>query len=267
MFKSIIIYVFTFLLILSCSQQIRYQKTSYFDLVDKNMAKQKKGDITVELFPLTDNEYKKSFYTQKIEVYDISVLSESGMKEKPFPIQYYNGLTAFKVNIINNTDHIIRMRDARIAFIDPDSDEPIMTLSKSEVLEDPASYFPYYNQLRAYILQWYFKTDPNYLDASLTKAFKRITKKLKFINGFNKEILPGMKSSGIILFPITPEQASEGKISFIDLVSKTDKAGNPIKKVRMDFAIKVIYKYWKYDPNLKKWVKINKSEYEKGNNS
>ncbi len=256
------------LLLVGCAGQIKtkYNVTKTFELADKNLAKQKKGGIEIELMPLGEDAYKKSYFTQNINVSYVPFLSDKVVTEsKPFKIDFFDGLTAFKVHIINNTDHILRMKDSRVLFIDPDLDEPIMGLTKSSIMEDVESAVPYYNTLMSYILKNYKYTDKTGLEMQLVMILSKIVKKIKFINGFNKEIMPGMRASGTIIFPVTPEQASQGKISFIDMVSKTDKAGNPLEKVRFDYTVKVLEKYWKYNPKTDKdWVEITAEDYKKG---
>ena len=78
------------------------------------------------------------------------------------------------------------------------------------------------------------------------------------------EILPGMKTSGYVFFPVKPEKISDGKISFIDMVSKTDAAGNPASKVRFDYKVKSLTYYYKVDPNTNTWAAIKEDEYNKG---
>lgn len=76
-----------------------------------------------------------------------------------------------------------------------------------------------------------------------------------------------MRISGILAFPVSPENASRGKISFIDMVSKTDKAGTPTEKVRFDHNVKTLKKYWKYNSKKDKdWVEIKEADYTKGKN-
>ncbi len=268
MLKNLLIAILGVILLSSCASQIRtkYTTTKMFDLVDKNMAKQSKGGIEIEVKPVNDDFKKKSYFTQKIKVMYIPILSDQVVAENiPFEIDYFDGLTTFEVNIVNNTNHILRMRDSRVVFIDPDSDEPVMGLDKSTILDDFESTIPYYNTLIKYITKNYDQTPPEIAETQVIRALQKITKKLKFINGFNKEIMPGMRAKGIIMFPVSPEQASQGKISFIDMVSKTDKAGNPTEKVRFDYSVKVLNRYWKYNAKTDKdWVEISASDYQKG---
>jgi len=246
--------------------KIVYTETTHYALVDSNMARQTQDDISIDLSPLQDSDYRESYFNQDIEVLVQPLFSESLVRQNTnIYVDYYRNLTAFKVTIYNNTDHILRMGDARIVYINPDSDEPVMALSKEQILSDIPYRVPFYTDLVAHIQNKYPKTPTEVAKGNSLLALTNVTKRLSFMNGFNKEVLPQMKSSGIVLFPIKPEQASQGKISFIDLVSKTDEAGNVLKKVRFDYAVKTFKKYWKKNNQKDKgWVEISKEGYEKG---
>ena len=89
-----------------------------------------------------------------------------------------------------------------------------------------------------------------------------ITKKIKVINDVGMEILPKFSSSGILTFPIPPEKALKGKVSFFDMTTKVDKAGNPTEKEQFDFSIKPIAKYFKIVGKQK--TEISESDYRAG---
>ena len=150
-------------------------------------------------------------------------------KELNWKVKFFEKLLPFQVTIINNTGHILRMRDSRVAYIEPGSDEPLMALDKATILED-MEILPVYDQL-IWMLNHYQHEIINDLDECVEKGLRKVIKKIKFINAFNREIMPDMKFTGIVVFPIDPAEASEGKVSFIDMVSKTDNAGNPADEV------------------------------------
>lgn len=251
-----------------CSPKLyttRYTKTPEIRLAQNVQSSQTQGGITIELKPLDDKEYEKSFYKQKINVTYTPVLSSTPVTEaKEFIIQFYNKLTPFSVTITNNTDHILRMKDSRVVYIDPNSDEPVLALDKQGIKEDIKNQIPTYNLTLLDLQKAYPQTLPASLEADLNKALIDIINQIKFINGFNMEIMPGMKVSGTLLFPIDPVKISEGKISFIDMISKTDAAGNAIEKVRFDYKTNLFYRYWKVDPNKNTWVETNEEDYNKG---
>ena len=254
----------------SCSPKVyttTYSKVPQVKIASGVESEQTQGDISVKLEQLT-GEYDKSIYKQKVKVvYTPTLATEPVAAFKEFIINYYENLTPFQVTILNNTDHILRMRDARIIYVDPNSDEPVFALNKQYINEDMESRLPVFNTLVKYITTKYPETHPELAKDEVEKALTNITDEIKFVNGFNKEIMPGMKTSGILIFPVEPDKISEGKISFIDVVSKTDAAGNATEKVRFDFKTKLFYKYLKYDPNDNKWVEIDETDFNKGQNN
>ena len=254
--------IFLLFIISACAtvpQQTQYMTKTEYDLADSVDARQTIEDITISLKPLNvDKEIQKEKYTQNYTVTYLPFL-ETELKTIAVPLRtnIYEGTVAFEVEIINDTDHILRMRDSRVAYIDPDSDEPVMALDKASIMEDP-EILPAYNKVKQYLEDKY--SPRNDVGISINQAFSRIAKKIKFINGFNREILPGMRTKGIIVFPVEASDAAEGKISFIDMVSKTDKAGNPLERVRFDYRIKLNNKYYKTGPNGE-WLEISEAEY------
>ena len=253
-----------------CSPKIytsKYSKEPIVQLAKDVSSLQTQGDITVELKPLDVNkEYEKSFYNQPINVTYIPKLGTTPVTEgRDNIIKLFYNRVPFTVTITNNTDHILRMGESRVVFIDPTTEEPIMAISgvEQELYTDIKSFFPIYNELLAYWQKAYPLT--NTLDGDLKLGIMNIIQKIKFINGFNTEIMPGMKFSGILLFPVNTEKIKEGKISFIDMISKVDATGKPTLKVRFDYQTKLTYNYYKTDPNTNNnWVKISLEDFNKG---
>jgi hypothetical protein len=242
----------------------KYLKKSEIKLAQDVKPAQAQGGITIELNPLSvDKEYEKPLFKQKIRVvYTPALSSTPVIEEKEFTIPIYNKAAAFNVTIINNTDHILRMKDARIVFIDPNNDEPILALDKQTVKDD-INKLPTYQLTLNSLINSYPQTKTSVFEEDLNKAIINIVNQIKFINGFNMEIMPSMKVSGVLMFPIDPEKISDGKISFIDIVSKTDAAGNTTEKVRFDYKTKLAYSYWKKEPNTNTWVEISESDFTK----
>ena len=244
----------------------QYTKSPVVQLASDIQPTQTQGGIVVEMKPLDVNkEYEKPIYNQPINVTYTPVLSNTPVTEKKDnQIGFFYKLTPFSVTITNNTDHILRMKDSRVIFIDPKVEEPIMPINK----ERPENYSDMRNQFPIFDLEvsTWKKAYPMTatLEIDITRAITNILQQIKFINGFNTEIMPGMKYSGILLFPINPEKLSEGKISFIDMISKVDAAGNTTEKVRFDYKTNVSYAFSKSDPNTGKWIKINEDDYNKG---
>lgn len=244
--------------------KLQWMKQVNFTLTDSSQAKQAQKGITIELKPVDINkEYQKEIYNQKIPVVHIPLFATKPIQEDvEISIQFFYKLLPFEVTIINNTDHILRMRDSRVAYIDPNSDEPVMALDAQNIKEDVWA-IPIANDIKKYLVGKY--NPQNDLDPLVEKAIIAVIKRFKFINGFNMEIMPGMKATGTLLFPVDPETAAEGKVSFIDMVSVTDKAGNPVERVRFDYRVKPVYKYFRYNVATDKdWTEVNESEYTAG---
>ncbi len=246
------------------TSKVQFTKTVEAALQDGAKSEQSIKDITIIVSPLdvskelqNEEKYKKS-----IPVYYKPFLSEEGLYATPMNLDFYYGTTPFEVTVVNNTDHILRMKDSRIAFIDPALDEPIMGLDVAAISED-VTLLPAYAKTNDEIAK--LKPLNNNHKAAVETELKNIAKSLKFVNAFNREILPGMRFSGIVVIPVSPEKMSEGKLSFIDMVSKTDSAGNPIERVRFDYRVQPVEKYWKLDPTLSKtWISVTKEEFDMG---
>ncbi|GEM_PF-1942193 len=261
------IMIFLSILIVSCGtvKEVSYQKETYFDLGDKTQSKQSKGGISIILKPVGTNLYKKSYYKQQVPVIYKPFLQDEGQYNVEVVFDYFRGLTPFEVTIINNTEHILRMGDSRIAFIDPSSDEPLMALDKSTIIDDLEGTLPAYNYHIKLIKEKYPRTPITLIETGVAKALYKITKRLKLVNAFNREVLPHMKYTGLVVFPVDPETAEDGKVSFIDLVSKVNEAGVPVEKVRFDYRVKTQNRFYKYDPETDvDWVEIDEEEYNMG---
>jgi len=264
-FKLIAVCAFMYGLI-GCAPSIQFATATFATLDPSTQAKQEIEGISIELNILPDKEYEKTFYKQMINVYQIPLLQPAGMYdvEEDFS-HYFDNSTPFAVTVINNTNHILRMKDSRIAFIDPNSNEPRMALDKQTILEDIGSQLPSFKPIFERLAKKYYNTKPEYLKEQVATALTKVTKsaELKFVNGFNQEIMPGMRIQGIVAFPVESKLVAQGKVSFIDMVSETDAAGNPTKKVRFDFRVATIDKFYRYNPTTDKgFVEIKKEEYD-----
>lgn len=261
----IVIVTTTFLFIGSCKAPTFttvYDKRPQIVLYKNMPSSQTVGDITIDLSPVDiEKEYQKPLFNRVFEVKKKAIIGSDIVTEKHDGIIYfYNKLGAFNVTIHNNTDHIIRMNDSRIAYIDPQIDEPIFALDKQYIIRNIKRVIPTYQITIDDILMKYPLTNEN--DLAFDKSLIDIVEQIRFIN--ISEILPGMRASGTIIFPVDPVDLSQGVISFIDMVSKTDPAGNPVERVRFDFKTDVFSRYYMFDPNLNEWTEINENEYLKG---
>ena len=155
--------------------------------------------------------------------------------------------------ITNNTEHILRMHDARIYLI-IEGVEPLPAISSLNTLLEQADYFEAVaNRQRAketvlFILQ----------QSPLPEGFFRSIvlynkNNYKLINDVGAEILPGFSYEGILVFPLIPTFSAQGKINFFDITTKVDAAGNPIEKARFEFVLKRQYVQMWYDRYEKAW--------------
>lgn len=265
----------TFVIFNGCSPKMyvtKYQKVPYVSPADETASSQTHGGITVDLRPLKVEDiqspvYKKSFNVKyKPTISFGMVLDSRGLATKSIEmnIPFFQGYVPFYATINNSTNHILRMRDARVIFVDPSSDEPFKGLTSQELLS-VINELPVYKALVASLQKNYYLTDIADINLQVFNALAEIIKQMKIINNVDKEIIPEMKASGVLIFPVSAEKLTEGKISFVDMVSNTDLAGNPTEKVRFDFKTKVTYAYWKENPNNpSSWISISADEYNKG---
>jgi hypothetical protein len=146
-------------------------------------------------------------------------------------------LSMYRVRIDNGTDHILRMRDARVYLI-TEAREPA-------ALSD-------FNEL----LQWadYFEQKNKYLPRGFYRAFVLSHRpSFKLINDLGQEVLPGFAFEGLLLFPLVPRTSASATVSFFDITVTTDAAGNPVEKTRFDFPlVRETAQMW-YDRSEQMW--------------
>lgn len=246
----------------NCSPRVylpMYHKYTLVNLTANDPAEKTQGNITIKLQPINDKEYEKALYKQPVTIIYKGLLDGSltppMTAEVDYVIPLFHKMTAFEVTVVNNTSHILRMKDSRVIYVDPDKDEPLFAYDKNNLLDDVENLEGYKHTFNS-INRDYRIADKEALKISLAKATKKVADKISFVNGFNKEIMPSMKATGLIIFPIDPVLAQEGKVSFVDIVSETDQAGNPSKRVRFDYRVAAERKYFKsaYDPTSRKYL-------------
>lgn len=262
-----LIYFFFIFILTSCATtptevQNTYSKVVTFEFAEGTKSKQTQQNITIIMEPLDiEKEHKKPRYSQNVKIIYLPKYEKNPVTEKiPVKIPFYSGLLPFHVTIINDTDHILRMRDSRVIYVDPDSDTPLMGMNENSLYEDMES-LPVYESLRQHLVNNY--NPHNDVDEQIEKALKKVVKKTNFINAFNREVMPSMKYSGVVAFPISIQEAKEGKISFIDMISKTDKAGNTLQKVRFDYRVKPKNVYYEFNPKTGEKRRMSAEEIDK----
>jgi len=127
----------------------------------------------------------------------------------------FPGITIFHCTLGNGTGHILRMRDARAYLVASGKNFP--ALQKQELGEPGPP-----------------------LDSKWRIELKKLVTKnrrLKLINDFSTEILPGQTYEGFLFFEVDPAEATSGKLSFFDVTTRTDAAGNPTKKTTFEWKI------------------------------
>jgi hypothetical protein len=171
-------------------------------------------------------------------------------------------LAVFSVEVTNGTDHILRMQDARI-YLEVEGHDPIAAVVK---LGDPtlvprpgtAPITPLVPQSALAgdesLVHWvtYFEEDAErkrkkdtFFDsqkkvpiglASQVIGLNRSAYKL--VADVGAEILPGKTLKGILLFPVIIS-FDTATVSFYDIHTKTDAAGNPTEKSTFTFPVKL----------------------------
>ncbi len=152
------------------------------------------------------------------------------------------------VRIKNNTKHILRMKDARIYLI-IEGKEPIPPLSTVDELIRVAVYFETVarEQWKHRILG--IRLPP----AGFVREF--INSKRNFYRMFDIgiEMLPGFTYEGILAFLVVANAYSLARISFFDVTTRTDAAGNPLEKTQFDFLLRPQRIQIWYDDNENRW--------------
>ena len=269
----------------SCATQIPTISITEYALKSQNI--QSQGGLTVELevlnptlqcmqkhpelFAFDSKELYSKIKTKAERWYDPA--SDGKRYCYTFGIQDYI-LTAALVKITNETDHILRMGDARV-YLRLEGEDPIKAVNRLGDCE-----LHYIDQKKNVLPQSAIEGDEslvhwvtyleNYYESSRKKGLisfgypiglasqviAQNKRNYKLITDVGLEILPGDTYKGILLFPaiLSGEEHEKANIKFYDLTTKTDAAGNPIEKVTFDFQfdIKVTHKWW--DKNQKKWI-------------
>ncbi|MDR1897271.1 MAG: hypothetical protein LBR10_10830 [Prevotellaceae bacterium] len=215
------------------SYNTAYYKSNYAKLIDTSTIS--KGGVSITLSHMGLNEYFKPEYTHQF-----SVLwgSKQYLKSTRHTIiNLFYQMTVYNVEITNNTNNVLSLANSRIALILPDAPEPVFALSKSEMAkmakenELPCILFEMSQTQSAY---------PNVNTKLAREAIQNATFEIikeKSIISRTTEVLPGMKVKGYLIFPYNEEKIISGTVSFIDIKSSTDEAGNTTLTSRFDYKI------------------------------
>ena len=189
-----------------------------------------------ELFSFQIDDIMKYFSEPMLrEVYPIA--KDGKCWEHPFSIPYgEDHLQIFKVKIQNETNHIIRLKDSRV-FLRKYQAEPLQAFYEVQELINEADKYEKATNNYLYDKEKGSALAP-YIPNGFFKAF--VNYKLKYfslINDVNKEILPGLTSDGLLIFPSIEITDQPITISFYDIITKTDEAGKPTERSQYDFYL------------------------------
>ncbi len=250
------------LLAMGCANvpKVQYSKSVNIEIP---LATQTISDVTVKITPFDEySEIMQDKYMKTIMVYYDPWGAYIGNHPVPMRLNIFSGTMTYNVTIINNTDQILKLEDMRIMYLDPIVDtptEPYMALDLATIMQDP-SVLRCWHDAVANIKK--LSPQNETYKMQLNGEIIGLAKQLKFINSPNREIMPGMQYSGIIMLPFSRERVTEGRLSFLDVVSKTATPGYATEKVRFDFTVKGMPIYWKQDKTVSPdWVKIPYDEY------
>ena len=187
-----------------------------------------------------------------------------------------NILVAFRVKLHNGTDHILRMKDARV-YLMIEGRDPIAAINLlgnptlvqaqlgSNVVQRPQSYSTGDGSL----VDWITREEDRY-ERTRKKGLLSIgypiglgsqivlqnQRAYKLVNDVGREILPGTTFEGLLVLPVYTTQFQSAKLSFYDITTKTDAAGNPTEKVTFDFPIKIVDQQMWFDKEREKRWKV-----------
>jgi hypothetical protein len=225
----------------------------------------------VDLTQLPDEfrRYAKEYYPETYSDGRTKVFTLGGLD----PTKVF---TAFTVSVTNNTDHILRMGDARIYLRLPEEDPlaAITSLGSTAWSKDgegnvfindhiaglrnaASRSIIYYLTQQEYDSFEEYKSKHfvvlSYPIGLVSQVIAQNIRNYKLINDLEKEILPGDTYKGILFFRAY-NGFDTGNLKFYDIITQTDAAGNPTKKTTFDFQLKSkITKMW-YNSEVKKWI-------------
>lgn len=253
------------LILVGCSSvpKTQYSKSINLLLPNELQTEQNISNVTIKLSNFDVNkEIMSDKYLKTIIVYYDPWGAYLGNHPVQTRLNIFSGTVPFNVTIINNTDQIIKLEDMRIMYLDPIVDtpvEPYMAIDLATVTQDPSMLQVWNETVRT--IQRLNPQNEAYkmqLNSEITGLFKQ----LKLVNTPKREIMPGMSFSGIIVLPIAREKVTEGRLSFLDVVSKTATPGYATEKVRFDFNVKSVPQYWKFNKAVSPdWVEIPYDEF------
>lgn len=216
--RLFLLFCFLLITLVGCTPST-YTKV-WFELDPTTPSSQSKENVTIEVEYIgkTFQEMAKfsPFWVSKDVIPDVPFAMYQRTSNENTIFYEFPGTCIFSCNIMNETGHILRMRDARVYFVTDDDNIPGVQ-SKEDLFEIGAP------ETR---VGWFT------LKEEVIK-----NRKLKLINDLKMEILPGQSANGFLFFDVEPEKATIGALNFYDITTETDAAGNPTKKTQFTFKI------------------------------
>lgn len=237
---------------------------------------QTKEDISIELDVISLSQvydYPEYFgfrINHLSEPYKSDPQIKSSYKTGPLALSWENPFVSpdgkqqillCECSLKNNTEHILRMNDARIYLVIEGLD-PIEAISSNSKLLSLADYFEdLMNRERTSQTFLYILSMPPLPEGFYREIVETNRDAYELINGFDNEILPGHTFNGVLAFPVIPAFEENAKIDFFDITVKTDAAGNPLKKTTFSFPLKRRYIQMWYNRESNMWVLGNPSSF------
>jgi len=190
-------------------------------------------------------------------------------------------LAVFRVEIQNGTDHILRMKDARI-YLEVEDHDPIAAVTSLgnptlQAVTDPNAPYKVVptsategdESLVHWVTYWEREAERQRPKKTLFDNQYRVPVGLrsqviaqnrtsyKLVADTNAEILPGKSFRGILLFPVVVS-FDTATLSFYDVHTKTDAAGTPTEKQTFTFPVKLERVQMQWDGKQeKRWKKVS----------
>ncbi len=235
-----------------------------YALAESGLNAQTKSSVTITVTPLSQGqmyEHPELFQFDKARVPEVLVKDYMYCPQyKPDPSGRFwcytfgagsEQLAAFTAEIRNGTDHILRMRDSRI-YLEVEGADPVPATTDHESLVKWMTTFEEKAEAarpKQVLLDRYYR----YPVGLAGEVVKQNRNAYKLIASTETEILPGKALKGILLFPVTV--SFEGAtLTFYDIHTKTDAAGNPVEKQTFSFPLKLERTQMQWDG--KQWVKV-----------
>lgn len=258
-------------------------------LTDPTTSAQTKSAVTITVTPLGPSrmyEFPELFSFRKEDVAK-EIFGPGSYLQKDYEGQYWwytfgcgdRNVAVFRVEIQNGTDHILRMKDARI-YLEVEGEDPIAAVTKLgnptlQTMSDPKAPYKVVPTSAVEgdesLVHWvtYFEKeaerlrpkgflDTNKMPVGLgSQVIAQNRQAYKLVADTGTEILPGKTFKGILLFPVIVS-FDTATLSFYDIHTKTDAAGTPTEKQTFTFPAKLDRVQMQWDGKQeRRWKKVS----------